>query len=129
MVLMTAATPFSIWLSERMRRRGLNQSALATYLGTSSSTVNAWLNRGATPSRKLAASLAAYFNVEPSQIERLIAGVQPGSSSLAEQPSPYDVVDLAEATAIARALHGDERGWRIWIEVGRSLIQTQDQEN
>lgn len=77
MVVMATQSQFAEWLSEMMSKRKVNQSALATYLGTSPSTVNAWLNRGATPGRKLTQKLAEYFRVNVDKVEMYI-NAKPG---------------------------------------------------
>lgn len=75
-------TPFAEWLDRRMksRRPPMNQSTLALALRTSSSTVNAWFTRNATPGRVHCQGIARVFGVSEDVVLEA-AGYRKGSET------------------------------------------------
>jgi transcriptional regulator with XRE-family HTH domain len=117
-----ASDLFPKWLESQMKRRELNQSAVATYLRTSPSTVSAW-RRGATPDRAAVAKIAELFGADPSAVESLIAGRDP--NAMGEEASAYSYREVdPRVIALARTLRDHELS--IWLEMGEVLARTQD---
>ena len=80
------ATAWRDYLLEFMRRRNMNPSQVAGYLGVEPSTIGGWL-RGRQPSTKLCLAFAQRFHEPVEKILRL-AGHLPGETYVIEEPPP-----------------------------------------
>lgn len=108
-----SSTAFAEWLSERMQRRGLNQSQVAAYAGVHPSSVNAWLKGSSFPSTRSCRRLAEVFGVPVAEVYNLaghgtpdyvppprqeLSPVERMLEAISEMPLPVPVVEqLASA--------------------------------
>jgi transcriptional regulator with XRE-family HTH domain len=80
-------TPFSEWLTARMKARGMNKSAVAKMAGgVTPSTVGRWVNKDARPSADVCVRLADYFKVPAADVLRLAGYPAPEPSDSADIP-------------------------------------------
>lgn len=131
------ATAWREYLREFMRRRNMNPSQVAGYLGVEPSTIGGWL-RGRQPSTKLCLAFAHRFHEPVEKILRL-AGHLPAESYVIEEPAPKSlrervqefVTDMPIGIPVVERLVTAGPGQRVldYVYVARRWLEGREPEN
>jgi len=74
---MSGTLTFGEWLHDHLKERGLTQAALADRLNVAPTTVNAWVNGGSLPRRRVRREIAEALDVPERIVEAAVLGQIP----------------------------------------------------